>query len=729
MAIKSKSSKMYSNASKITAVIVVLLASLLACTGLVYVSDTRYESGLNYSSYYDTETFYAQYSQLVRDVVNVNLVYKNEENIKSGAALNEEKVIYNFALSNSLGEYTIYSSVGQPVNVKFMDYNDQAYFDERYETYKQQAIQDQLYEYDDSVKELERYSDFCYNLVSSKDNISIGNLSVNEIDNLEINSFLDGRYSKGKMVYVTENYYTYSDEGELINYFYYDNYLDSVSRILLNNGYSLHVGVKTDDDGSGVFNKQCQAYDKRREFAPKAVGVAVACAVIMVVGIVFLAYVAGQTGKNSQVTLMAIDNIFNDVHLIIFIAIAGLSLFLAVQLMTSTYYMREQWVNLVKGLMCLLFVVDTIVLTSFVTCMSRQIKKKQLFSNTFIAATVRFIASFIKYSNIRMWTILCLILFAVANAILGGFAYASESLVPIAFMVILNVIAVIFVSRAMRSIKKIMFAVKETSEGNFDCKIDMKNISPSMVNFANDVSNMQSGLKQAVGRAVKGEKMKTELITNVSHDLKTPLTSIITYVDLLKREELDNERAQNYVAILDEKSRRLKQLIEDLVEASKASSGNLAVSKAKLDYKELMEQALGEFEERIEDSGVEFKFNAEDGVYIYADGSHMWRIAENLITNAIKYTMKNTRVFIDISKNEKEGILVIKNVSSIPIDEVDVKSLTERFVRGDTSRTMEGSGLGLSITKSLTEIQGGKLDVSVDGDVFKVTVKMPLYTE
>ena len=729
MAIKSKSSKMYSNASKITAVIVVLLASLLACTGLVYVSDTRYESGLNYSSYYDTETFYAQYSQLVRDVVNVNLVYKNEENIKSGAALNEEKVIYNFALSNSLGEYTIYSSVGQPVNVKFTDYNDQAYFDERYETYKQQAIQDQLYEYDDSVKELERYSDFCYNLVSSKDNISIGNLSVNEIDNLEINSFLDGRYSKGKMVYDTENYYTYSDEGELINYFYYDNYLDSVSRILLNNGYSLHVGVKTDDDGSGVFNKQCQAYDKRREFAPKAVGVAFACAVIMVVGIVFLAYVAGQTGKNSQVTLMAIDNIFNDVHLIIFIAIAGLSLFLAVQLMTSTYYMREQWVNLVKGLMCLLFVVDTIVLTSFVTCMSRQIKKKQLFSNTFIAATVRFIASFIKYSNIRMWTILCLILFAVANAILGGFAYASESFIPIAFMVILNVIAVIFVSRAMRSIKKIMFAVKETSEGNFDCKIDMKNISPSMVNFAEDVSNMQSGLKQAVGRAVKGEKMKTELITNVSHDLKTPLTSIITYVDLLKREELDNERAQNYVAILDEKSRRLKQLIEDLVEASKASSGNLAVSKAKLDYKELMEQALGEFEERIEDSGVEFKFNAEDGVYIYADGSHMWRIAENLITNAIKYTMKNTRVFIDISKNEKEGILVIKNVSSIPIDEVDVKSLTERFVRGDTSRTMEGSGLGLSITKSLTEIQGGKLDVSVDGDVFKVTVKMPLYTE
>ncbi|MPM83781.1 Autoinducer 2 sensor kinase/phosphatase LuxQ [bioreactor metagenome] len=274
-----------------------------------------------------------------------------------------------------------------------------------------------------------------------------------------------------------------------------------------------------------------------------------------------------------------------------------------------------------------------------------------------------------------------------------------------------------------------MEAVKETADGNFDKGVNLDKISPSMRNFASDVSNMQSGLNQAVGRAVKGEKMKTELITNVSHDLKTPLTSIITYVDLLKREQLNNEKAENYVAILDEKARRLKQLIEDLVEASKASSGNLAVTRTKLNLRELMVQALGEFEEKIEGSGLEFKFNATDDVMVFADGSHMWRIAENLISNAIKYTMPKTRVFIDILKTETEGVLVIKNVSLIPIDEVDIMSLTERFVRGDASRTMDGAGLGLSITQSLTEIQGGKLDISVDGDVFKVTVKMPLYTE
>ena len=274
-----------------------------------------------------------------------------------------------------------------------------------------------------------------------------------------------------------------------------------------------------------------------------------------------------------------------------------------------------------------------------------------------------------------------------------------------------------------------MVAVKETSEGNFDKKVNPDEISPSLKNFAIDVSNMQNGLKQAVGRAVKGEKMKTELITNVSHDLKTPLTSIITYVDLLKREELNNEKAENYVAILDEKTNRLKQLIEDLVEASKASSGNLAVTKTKINLRELIEQSLGEFEERIETSELEFKINATEDVMILADGRHMWRIAENLITNALKYAMPKTRVFIDIYKTETEGVMVIKNVSVIPIEDVDIKSLTERFVRGEASRTTEGAGLGLSITQSLSEIQGGRLEITSDGDVFKVAVKMPLFAE
>ncbi|MFQ7259801.1 MAG: sensor histidine kinase [Christensenellales bacterium] len=730
MATKLKKSKLYSAKTKILAIILVLCSALVTCLNLVYVMDMSFESGLSYNSYFDTETFYSQYSQLVRDVVNTKLVFKSEENIKSGNALNEEKVIYNFALDNGLGEYVIYSEANAVKHVTFSNSDDQEYFNNRYPDYKQQAIQDQLYEYEDAIKELERYTDFYYCLVNTRTGNEVSNREAEEIENLKINSFLDGRYTKGKVVYDTEYYYNYTDEGKLVNYFYYDNYLDSVSRILLNSGYTLYAGVSDDvETGNGVFAKQYQAFESRRLNAPRAVMAAAVGAILMIIGTVYLVITAGKTSKNSEVTLIAVDYVFNDISTLIFLAVAYVSYILARRMIESIYYMNGEWLIMLKGFICLLFMIDVVVLINYLTCMSRQIKKRRLFSNTVVGYFIRWVASFFKESTFRIWIILCLIMYAVINCLLMFVACKSYSSIPIIILIIFDLAGIFFAARALTSIKKIMVAVKETSEGNFDKKVNPDEISPALKNFATDVSNMQNGLKQAVGRAVKGEKMKTELITNVSHDLKTPLTSIITYVDLLKREELNNEKAENYVAILDEKTNRLKQLIEDLVEASKASSGNLAVTKNKINLRELIEQALGEFEERIEKSDLEFKINATEDVYIYADGRHMWRIAENLITNALKYAMPKTRVFIDIFSTERDGVLTIKNVSAIPIDNVDLKSLTERFVRGDASRTTEGAGLGLSITQSLSEIQDGRLEITADGDVFKATVKIPLFTD
>ena len=730
MATKLKKSKLYSAKTKILAIILVLCSALVTCLNLVYVMDMSFESGLSYNSYFDTETFYSQYSQLVRDVVNTKLVFKSEENIKSGNALNEEKVIYNFALDNDLGEYVIYSEANAVKHVTFSNSDDQEYFNNRYPDYKQQAIQDQLYEYEDAIKELERYTDFYYCLVNTRTGNEVSNREAEEIENLKINSFLDGRYTKGKVVYDTEYYYNYTDEGKLVNYFYYDNYLDSVSRILLNSGYTLYAGVSDDvETGNGVFAKQYQAFESRRLNAPRAVMAAAVGAILMIIGTVYLVITAGKTSKNSEVTLIAVDYVFNDISTLIFLAVAYVSYILARRMIESIYYMNGEWLIMLKGFICLLFMIDVVVLINYLTCMSRQIKKRRLFSNTVVGYFIRWVASFFKESTFRIWIILCLIMYAVINCLLMFVACKSYSSIPIIILIIFDLAGIFFAARALTSIKKIMVAVKETSEGNFDKKVNPDEISPALKNFATDVSNMQNGLKQAVGRAVKGEKMKTELITNVSHDLKTPLTSIITYVDLLKREELNNEKAENYVAILDEKTNRLKQLIEDLVEASKASSGNLAVTKNKINLRELIEQALGEFEERIEKSDLEFKINATEDVYIYADGRHMWRIAENLITNALKYAMPKTRVFIDIFSTERDGVLTIKNVSAIPIDNVDLKSLMERFVRGDASRTTEGAGLGLSITQSLSEIQDGRLEITADGDVFKATVKIPLFTD
>ena len=390
MATKLKKSKLYSAKTKILAIILVLCSALVTCLNLVYVMDMSFESGLSYNSYFDTETFYSQYSQLVRDIVNTKLVFKSEENIKSGNALNEEKVIYNFALDNDLGEYVIYSEANAVKHVTFSNSDDQEYFNNRYPDYKQQAIQDQLYEYEDAIKELERYTDFYYCLVNTRTGNEVSNREAEEIENLKINSFLDGRYTKGKVVYDTEYYYNYTDEGKLVNYFYYDNYLDSVSRILLNSGYTLYAGVSDDvETGNGVFAKQYQAFESRRLNAPRAVMAAAVGTILMIIGTVYLVITAGKTSKNSEVTLIAVDYVFNDISTLIFLAVAYVSYILARRMIESIYYMNGEWLIMLKGFICLLFMIDVVVLINYLTCMSRQIKKRRLFSNTVVGYFIR----------------------------------------------------------------------------------------------------------------------------------------------------------------------------------------------------------------------------------------------------------------------------------------------------------------------------------------------------
>ena len=236
--------------------------------------------------------------------------------------------------------------------------------------------------------------------------------------------------------------------------------------------------------------------------------------------------------------------------------------------------------------------------------------------------------------------------------------------------------------------------------------------------------HIATGLSHAVDEQVKSERLKADLITNVSHDLKTPLTSIISYVDLLKREEIDNPRVQEYIKVLDQKSTRLKTLTEDLVEASKASSGNVKIDFADINYNEIVEQALGEFEDKTHAAKLEVILNYPDHpVMISADGRHLWRVIENLLNNCCKYALRESRVYVDITEDDDSdtATCTIKNISSRPLN-ISPEELTERFVRGDVSRTTEGSGLGLSIAKSLTKLMNGELVISIDGDLYKASV-------
>ena len=266
---------------------------------------------------------------------------------------------------------------------------------------------------------------------------------------------------------------------------------------------------------------------------------------------------------------------------------------------------------------------------------------------------------------------------------------------------------------------------KNMAQGDLDQKIQNKHLYGSFGQMAKELNNLADGAKIAAERQMKSERMKTELITNVSHDIKTPLTSIINYVDLLKSAET-KEQQEQYLEVLDRQSQALKKLIEDLMDMSKASSGNVTVELTQIDVAEAVNQALGEFADKLDAVALTPVFrHPEETITINADGKHLWRILHNLLSNACKYAMPGTRLYLDLLTLDGKAVLTIKNISKEELN-MDAETLMERFVRGDASRNTEGNGLGLNIALSLAQLQSGNMDILVDGDLFKVTLSFPL---
>lgn len=281
--------------------------------------------------------------------------------------------------------------------------------------------------------------------------------------------------------------------------------------------------------------------------------------------------------------------------------------------------------------------------------------------------------------------------------------------------------------------QNIVTGIEKIAEGNFSYQISQEKLHGDNLVLARSVNSIGNGIKTAVEISMKDERMKADLITNVSHDIKTPLTSIINYVDLIKREKVDNERVRSYIQVLDEKSQRLKQLTDDLVEASKISSGNINLHFERINVTELLNQTIGEFSEKFDEKKLTVVMNVNAaGAVIKADSRSIWRVMENLFNNICKYALEGTRVYIAINSlagkdgTERELIEIsIKNISAKELN-CNPEELTERFIRGDESRTTEGSGLGLSIAKNLTEAQHGSFEISLDGDLFKVILTFPM---
>lgn len=275
------------------------------------------------------------------------------------------------------------------------------------------------------------------------------------------------------------------------------------------------------------------------------------------------------------------------------------------------------------------------------------------------------------------------------------------------------------------SFRKIREASKCLADGVLDHKISTDGMHADLKRHAEDLNHISDGMSKAVEEKMKSERFKTELITNVSHDIKTPLTSIINYVDLLKGENLENERAAEYIGVLDRQSQRLKKLTEDLVEASKAATGTVTLDMHPCKVSILMMQVCGEYDEKLKEKKLEVvsQFKDEDSE-IMADGRSMWRIFDNVMGNICKYSQPNTRVYQLIEKKDGRLTITYKNTSEYQLN-ISEEELMERFVRGDSSRHTEGSGLGLSIAKNLAALQGGNLKVNIDGDLFKVIMEFP----
>ena len=365
----------------------------------------------------------------------------------------------------------------------------------------------------------------------------------------------------------------------------------------------------------------------------------------------------------------------------------------------------------------------------FLETIIKRIKSKTLFRNTITYRILRWIKSLItsmtRNANMTVKLILIFIAFGILNIIGFGLSINNE---PIGFFILIAIWVYAFAKMHQWLVRyiEIKNAINEIYIGNTEVHLDEKRYKGSLNSMAIQVNDIAGGLSNAIQEKLKSERLKTELITNVSHDIKTPLTSIINYVDLLKKEKMPNEQAEEYLNILDNKSQRLKRLTEDLVEASKASSGNIKLNIEKLNVNELLKQVSGEFEDKFKLRNLEEVMSLpEKNVYINADSRYMYRILENMYSNISKYAMDNTRVYIDVIPNNNRITIQMKNISKEKLN-ISTEELMQRFVRGDSARNTEGSGLGLSIATSLTTLQGGTFNIYLDGDLYKVIIEFDM---
>ena len=520
---------------------------------------------------------------------------------------------------------------------------------------------------------------------------------------------------------------------QLGSYLYYEDasvslsgnlsYLDRIANLEVmrlfqaGHGGELVVAVDTDLPKADAIMEAASIYETYFPWLGVGLFAAVLSFMWFILCMIYLTLATGRNGEEDRIRLHRIDHIPTELHfLAIFTFVTGLIVFCA-RLGDKDWGVSSSLI--LTG--TLVFLSDGALLALYLSLV-RKLKAEIFTSCSLMSFMIRTLKAGMRRQDIAKRA---MIQFTVCMGLELFFvwkAFAKQSLWAAAGVLILFLyLAVYFLQQAIQR-KKILEGIHEISHGRLDYHFESEEFSGDYRDLAEEINGIGEGLMNAVEENVKNERLKTELVTNVSHDIKTPLTSIINYISLIKMEGSWNENVENYVGILEKKSQRLKQLTEDLVEVSKITSGAIMLDMHPINMVELICQTGGEFNEIFEDVGLTVVTRLpNEPVMILADGSRLWRVVQNLYNNVAKYALKNTRVFVDLKENEGRAEFTIKDISAQSIHKT-AQDLSERFVRGDESRGTEGHGLGLSIARHLTNLMGGTFEIQVDGDLFIVTI-------
>lgn len=423
-----------------------------------------------------------------------------------------------------------------------------------------------------------------------------------------------------------------------------------------------------------------------------------------ILSFVYLIIVIGRTSfKDKEIHFHFIDKLYNDLNIVLIGCLTAMWIAMIVEVFHDMYMFFSVPI----------FIIALLLILSLV----KHIKNRSLLQHTLLYQIFKKLFILVKHVFDSGSTGVKIVLLVIGYPLVVA---ATFFMFPITMG-----IAAWLALRKVKSFNRIKEGVEQIKNGDLHHRIEVDG-KGEFSQLAENINRITDGLKKAVDSEIKSERLKTELITNVSHDIRTPLTSIITYVDLLKLEN-DPEMIAEYVDVLDQKSKRLQHLTDDLFEAAKASSGSIPVQLERIDIVSLLTQGIGEMDEKIEASSLDFKLaHPTEKVYVKADGKLLWRSIENLFSNIFKYAQPASRVYIDVEDVGNELLVTFKNISAYELN-ISAEELMERFKRGDESRSSQGSGLGLSIAESLIHIQHGKFLVQVDGDLFKVMIYLPKF--